>query len=65
MGFPETLPEWVKYNGLSHIKIKLNGEDIKWDVDRVLRVDKAAPDGASISPSISTRSARTSATSST
>jgi len=42
-GLPETLPEWVKYNGLSHIKIKLNGEDIKWDIDRVLRVDKAAP----------------------
>jgi L-alanine-DL-glutamate epimerase-like enolase superfamily enzyme len=42
-GLPETLPEWVRYNGLTHIKIKLNGEDIKWDVDRVLRVIKAAP----------------------
>jgi L-alanine-DL-glutamate epimerase-like enolase superfamily enzyme len=42
-GLPETLPEWVKYNGLSHIKIKLNGEDIQWDVDRVLRVAKTAP----------------------
>lgn len=42
-GLPETLPEWMKYNGLTHVKIKLNGEDIKWDIDRVLRVDKAAP----------------------
>jgi L-alanine-DL-glutamate epimerase-like enolase superfamily enzyme len=42
-GLPETLPEWVRYNGLTHIKIKLNGEDSKWDVDRVLRVINAAP----------------------
>ncbi|HYI92793.1 MAG TPA: enolase C-terminal domain-like protein [Bryobacteraceae bacterium] len=42
-GLPETLPEWMKYNGLTHVKIKLNGEDIKWDIDRVLSVDKAAP----------------------
>lgn len=41
-GLPETLPEWIDYNGLTNIKIKLNGEDIKWDIERVLRVDKAA-----------------------
>jgi L-alanine-DL-glutamate epimerase-like enolase superfamily enzyme len=41
-GLPETLPEWIRYNGLTHIKIKLNGEDLKWDVDRVLRVDRTA-----------------------
>lgn len=41
-GLPETLPEWIRYNGLTHIKIKLNGEDLKWDVERVLRVDKTA-----------------------
>lgn len=41
-GLPETLPEWITYNGITHIKIKLNGEDLKWDVDRVLQVDKAA-----------------------
>jgi hypothetical protein len=23
-GLPETLPEWVRYNGITHIKIKLN-----------------------------------------
>jgi L-alanine-DL-glutamate epimerase-like enolase superfamily enzyme len=41
-GLPETLPEWINYNGLTHIKIKLNGEDLKWDTDRVLRVDQVA-----------------------
>jgi L-alanine-DL-glutamate epimerase-like enolase superfamily enzyme len=40
-GLPETLPEWINYSGLTHIKIKLNGEDLKWDVNRVLAVDRA------------------------
>lgn len=39
-GLPKTLPEWIRYNGLTHLKIKLNGDDRKWDVDRVLRVDR-------------------------
>jgi len=41
-GLPETLPEWIRYNGLTHIKIKLNGDDLAWDVERVVRVDRAA-----------------------
>lgn len=41
-GLPETLPEWIRYNGLTHFKIKLNGDDPKWDVERVLRVDRVA-----------------------
>ncbi|MEZ5354433.1 MAG: enolase C-terminal domain-like protein [Bryobacteraceae bacterium] len=41
-GMPETLPEWINYSGLTHIKIKLNGEDLKWDVDRVVAVERAA-----------------------
>src|SRR5262249_54569436 len=41
-GLPETLPEWIRYNGLTHLKIKLNGDDLGWDVERVLRVDGAA-----------------------
>jgi L-alanine-DL-glutamate epimerase-like enolase superfamily enzyme len=40
-GLPETLPEWIKYNGLTHIKVKLNGDDLKWDVGRVVDVDRA------------------------
>lgn len=41
-GLPETLPEWIRYNGLTHLKIKLNGDDLDWDVDRVVRIDKVA-----------------------
>jgi L-alanine-DL-glutamate epimerase-like enolase superfamily enzyme len=41
-GLPETLPEWIRYNGLTHLKIKLNGDDLGWDVERVVRVDSAA-----------------------
>lgn len=41
-GLPETLPEWIHFNGLTHLKIKLNGDDIGWDVERVVRVDRTA-----------------------
>jgi L-alanine-DL-glutamate epimerase-like enolase superfamily enzyme len=41
-GYPETLPEWIRANGLTHLKIKLNGDDLNWDVERVVRVDKVA-----------------------
>lgn len=41
-GLPETLPEWIAYNGLTNFKIKLNGDDLKWDVDRVLTVHRVA-----------------------
>jgi L-alanine-DL-glutamate epimerase-like enolase superfamily enzyme len=39
-GLPETLPEWINYNGLTHFKIKLDGDDLKWDSERVLSVDR-------------------------
>lgn len=41
-GLPETLAEWIPFNGLTHLKIKLNGDDLAWDVERVLRVDRVA-----------------------
>lgn len=41
-GLPEHLAQWIEYSGLTHIKIKLNGEDLKWDLDRVLAVNKVA-----------------------
>ena len=41
-GLPETLGEWVLFNGLTHLKIKLNGDDLGWDVGRVVGVEKAA-----------------------
>ena len=41
-GLPETLPEWIEYNGLRRIKIKLNGDDLAWDIERVANIDRAA-----------------------
>jgi L-alanine-DL-glutamate epimerase-like enolase superfamily enzyme len=38
-GLPETLAEWVPHDGLDHYKIKMNGDDADWDVERVLRVE--------------------------
>ncbi|MGH9341696.1 MAG: enolase C-terminal domain-like protein [Acidobacteriota bacterium] len=38
-GLPQTLPEWIGYNGLTHFKIKLNGSDLEQDIERVLRID--------------------------
>ncbi len=40
-GLPETLPEWIRYNGLTHIKIKLNGGDLKNDLERVGAIHRA------------------------
>src|SRR5437870_10418532 len=39
-GLPETLPEWINYNGLLELKIKVNGTDLKWDVERVMHIDR-------------------------
>ncbi|HVX13363.1 MAG TPA: mandelate racemase/muconate lactonizing enzyme family protein [Pirellulales bacterium] len=41
-GLPETLGEWIKADGLTHLKIKLNGDDAKWDVERVAGVERVA-----------------------
>jgi L-alanine-DL-glutamate epimerase-like enolase superfamily enzyme len=41
-GLPNTLGEWITYNGLTHLKIKLNGDDLAWDVERVVGVERAA-----------------------
>lgn len=40
-GLPQTLSGWIRYNGLTHIKIKLAGDDLAWDLDRVARIDGA------------------------
>jgi L-alanine-DL-glutamate epimerase-like enolase superfamily enzyme len=40
-GLPETLPEWIRYNGLRRIKIKLAGNDLAWDLARVVDIDRA------------------------
>ncbi|MCC9604003.1 hypothetical protein LOC67_25910 [Stieleria sp. JC731] len=41
-GLPDTLPQWIRHNGLTHMKIKLNGDDVQWDVERVVKVDRIA-----------------------
>jgi L-alanine-DL-glutamate epimerase-like enolase superfamily enzyme len=41
-GLPQTLPEWIAYNGLTHLKIKLNGDDLDWDVQRVESIERVA-----------------------
>jgi L-alanine-DL-glutamate epimerase-like enolase superfamily enzyme len=41
-GLPETLPEWISADGLTHIKIKLNGDDLAWDINRVVTIDRVA-----------------------
>jgi L-alanine-DL-glutamate epimerase-like enolase superfamily enzyme len=39
-GLPETLAEWIASDGLTHFKIKLNGDDMAWDVDRIAAVER-------------------------
>ncbi len=41
-GLPDTLSQWIRYNGLTHMKIKLNGDDVKWDLERIIKVDRIA-----------------------
>ena len=41
-GLPETLGEWIKADGLTHLKIKLAGDDLLWDVERVVAVEQVA-----------------------
>ncbi len=39
-GLPETLEDWIPYSGVTAIKIKLNGSDLAWDVNRVAAIDR-------------------------
>jgi L-alanine-DL-glutamate epimerase-like enolase superfamily enzyme len=41
-GLPETLEAWIPYSGVTAIKIKLNGNDLAWDVDRVAAIHSVA-----------------------
>lgn len=41
-GLPETLGQWIKRNELTHLKIKLNGDDAAWDFDRIRRINEVA-----------------------
>lgn len=46
-GLPVTLGEWIQADQLTHLKIKLNGDNIDWDVDRVLAVERVAAEAQS------------------
>jgi len=41
-GLPETLVEWIRRDGLVRVKIKLQGDDLTWDVERTLAIDRIA-----------------------
>jgi L-alanine-DL-glutamate epimerase-like enolase superfamily enzyme len=41
-GLPESLGPWITFNGLTHLKIKLNGDDLAWDVERVIAINRVA-----------------------
>lgn len=44
-GLPEHLIEWIGFDNLTHLKIKLNGDDVTWDSERVAAVERAAQEG--------------------
>jgi len=37
-GHPVTLEQWIAQDGLTCLKVKLRGNDLDWDVDRLVRV---------------------------
>ena len=41
-GLPNSLEEWIEKDGLTCLKIKLKGNDLNWDIQRVLEVAKVA-----------------------
>jgi L-alanine-DL-glutamate epimerase-like enolase superfamily enzyme len=41
-GLPETLAEWIEADRLTHLKIKLNGADLRADVNRVVSIERVA-----------------------
>jgi L-alanine-DL-glutamate epimerase-like enolase superfamily enzyme len=41
-GLPETLEDWIGFNGLTHLKIKLAGDHLDWDVARMVEVERVA-----------------------
>jgi L-alanine-DL-glutamate epimerase-like enolase superfamily enzyme len=49
-GLPEALGEWIERDGLTHLKIKLNGDDLDWDVGRILAVDRVATEARAGAP---------------
>ena len=38
-GLPQTLADWIAADGLTHLKIKLGGDDLDWDINRIIAVE--------------------------
>jgi L-alanine-DL-glutamate epimerase-like enolase superfamily enzyme len=41
-GLPQTLSGWIVADGLTHLKIKLDGNNLERDIKRVLHIDRVA-----------------------
>jgi L-alanine-DL-glutamate epimerase-like enolase superfamily enzyme len=41
-GYPVLLPDWIQRDGLKCLKVKLRGNDGKWDYERFVKVGKIA-----------------------
>ena len=41
-GYPVLLPDWIKRDGLTCLKVKLRGNDPVWDYERLVRVGEIA-----------------------
>jgi len=41
-GYPVLLPDWIRRDGLTCLKVKLRGNDSAWDYDRLIRVGEIA-----------------------
>ncbi|HNT34006.1 MAG TPA: enolase C-terminal domain-like protein [bacterium] len=41
-GLPNTLAEWIQKDGLTHLKIKLDGNNLDWDVERTLGIEQVS-----------------------
>jgi len=41
-GYPVLLPDWIKRDGLTCLKVKLRGNDSSWDYERLIRVGEIA-----------------------
>jgi len=39
-GHPVLLADWIRADGLECLKVKLRGDDLEWDIDRLLRVGR-------------------------
>ncbi|MBM3890816.1 MAG: hypothetical protein FJ388_17030 [Verrucomicrobia bacterium] len=39
-GLPNTLGEWIEKDQLTHLKIKLNGDNADWDINRILAIER-------------------------